>query len=134
MVPPQAHLKAYVCSLTVSIALSELAEPAVPAIFDHAPTLYPPVCISTEDLVLQSQLEGVAQSVQGHLAALDEGLARRLAIAAARSLLQLMHDTAHVLSKVCAPFQPEIGMYVNLVPVASVSAVEHSRLKAGLCI
>ena len=45
-------------------------------------------------------MEGVAQSVQAHLGALDEGLARRLAIAAARSLLELMQDTAHVLSKV----------------------------------
>lgn len=48
----------------------------------------------------QGQLESVAEGVQEHLAALDAGLARRLAIAAARSLLELMHDTAHALSKV----------------------------------
>ena len=52
---------------------------------------------------MQAKLEGVAQGVQEHLAALDEGLARRSAIAAARALLELMHDTAHALSKVPAP-------------------------------
>ncbi|KAK9784931.1 hypothetical protein WJX73_001855, partial [Symbiochloris irregularis] len=51
-------------------------------------------------LEVQGRLESVAEGVQEHLAALDAGLARRLAIAAARSLLELMHDTAHALSKV----------------------------------
>lgn len=50
---------------------------------------------------VQGKVEAVAEGVQEHLAALDKGLARRLAIAAARSLLELMQDTMHVLSKVC---------------------------------
>lgn len=51
-------------------------------------------------LEVQGKVEAVAEGVQEHLAALDKGLARRLAIAAARSLLELMQDTMHVLSKV----------------------------------
>ena len=40
--------------------------------------------------------------MKGELAALEEGLGRRAAVAAARSILELMQDTVHVMSKVCA--------------------------------
>ena len=39
------------------------------------------------------------------LGALREGLERRQTVAAARALLELMQDTAHVMSKVCTCLQ-----------------------------
>lgn len=48
----------------------------------------------------QERLAAAAAAVSGELAALEEGLQRRLAVAAARSILELMQDTAHVMSKV----------------------------------
>ena len=47
-------------------------------------------------------MQAVVEAVRSELAALDEGLQRRLAVAAARSTLELMQDTAHVMSKVRA--------------------------------
>ncbi|KAL4443325.1 hypothetical protein ABPG75_011062 [Micractinium tetrahymenae] len=51
-------------------------------------------------LELQEKLEAVRSSVAGASAELQSGLARRQAVAAARALLELMQDTAHVMSKV----------------------------------
>lgn len=39
-------------------------------------------------------------AIRGQLDALNEGLARRQQVAACRATLELMQDTAHVMSKV----------------------------------
>ena len=41
----------------------------------------------------------MAASLEGELGTLNEGLQRRQLIAASRSLLELMQDTAHVMTK-----------------------------------
>ncbi|KAL4420915.1 hypothetical protein ABPG77_001256 [Micractinium sp. CCAP 211/92] len=51
-------------------------------------------------LELQGKLEAVRGGIAGASAELQSGLARRQAVAAARALLELMQDTAHVMSKV----------------------------------
>lgn len=51
-------------------------------------------------LELQEKLEAVRGGIAGASAELQSGLARRQAVAAARTLLELMQDTAHVMSKV----------------------------------
>lgn len=50
---------------------------------------------------LQERLGDVAAAVSAELEALQGGLQRRADIAAARATLDLMQDTAHVMSKVC---------------------------------
>jgi hypothetical protein len=45
----------------------------------------------------------VAEAVTAELEALHAGLQRRMAIASARAVLELMQDTAHVMSKVGGP-------------------------------
>ncbi|KAL4854271.1 Conserved oligomeric Golgi complex subunit 2 [Chlorella vulgaris] len=49
---------------------------------------------------LQEKLEAVRDSIGGQVGELQSGLQRRQAVAAARELLELMQDTAHVMSKV----------------------------------
>ncbi|KAK9806115.1 hypothetical protein WJX72_002159 [[Myrmecia] bisecta] len=51
-------------------------------------------------LALKDKLSDVQGSIQSELQALGEGLQRRQQVAVARALLELMQDTAHVLSKV----------------------------------
>ncbi|PSC75738.1 conserved oligomeric Golgi complex subunit 2 [Micractinium conductrix] len=51
-------------------------------------------------LELQEKLESARGGIAGAAAELQSGLARRQAVAAARALLELMQDTAHVMSKV----------------------------------
>ena len=48
----------------------------------------------------QERLLAVIAAVQEELQALGEGLQRRASVAAARSTLELMQDTAHAMSKV----------------------------------
>jgi hypothetical protein len=50
----------------------------------------------------QEQLGDVASAVGAELEAIQGGLQRRADIAAARAMLELMQDTAHVMSKVSA--------------------------------
>jgi hypothetical protein len=50
--------------------------------------------------VPQEKLEAVRDSIGGQVGELQTGLQRRQAVAAARELLELMQDTAHVMSKV----------------------------------
>lgn len=52
-------------------------------------------------VTLQNSVGNVAASVEAELSTLSEGLKRRQLIAATRSLLELMQDTAHVMNKVC---------------------------------
>ena len=49
---------------------------------------------------LQEQLRAEGAAVQSELVALEEGLGRRAAVAASRSILELMQNIAHVMSKV----------------------------------
>jgi hypothetical protein len=49
---------------------------------------------------VQEQLGSVAFAVGAELEAIQGGLQRRVDIAAARAMLELMQDTAHVMSKV----------------------------------
>ena len=49
---------------------------------------------------MQEKLEGVQDAVQGELDCLHERLQRRKDVAAARDILDLLQDTAHVASKV----------------------------------
>jgi hypothetical protein len=49
---------------------------------------------------VQEQLGSVASAVGAELEAIQSGLQRRADIAAARAMLELMQDTAHVMSKV----------------------------------
>ena len=48
----------------------------------------------------QERLLTVIEAVRAELAALAEGLHRRASVAAARSVLELMQDTAHAMGKV----------------------------------
>ena len=52
---------------------------------------------------VQDKLLGVRGEVTAALDALKEGLERRQSVASAKALLELMQDTAHVMSKVCTP-------------------------------
>ncbi len=63
---------------------------------------------------LQEQLSSVREEVRTHVDALQGGLRRRQEVAAARQLLELMQDTAHVMSKVRAP--PLIMLVTRLSP------------------
>ena len=49
----------------------------------------------------QRSVGNVAASLEAELSLLNEGLKRRQLIAASRSVLELMQDTAHVMTKVC---------------------------------
>lgn len=49
---------------------------------------------------MQERLGAVAGAVAAELEALQGGLQRRAEVAAARAMLDLMQDTAHVMSKV----------------------------------
>ncbi|EFN56656.1 hypothetical protein CHLNCDRAFT_57543 [Chlorella variabilis] len=51
-------------------------------------------------LELQEKLEAARGGIAGQAAELQSGLQRRQTVAAARALLELMQDTAHVMSKV----------------------------------
>ena len=48
---------------------------------------------------LQERLTAVIEAVRAELDALGDGLQRRASVAAARSILELMQDTAHAMSK-----------------------------------
>lgn len=50
---------------------------------------------------MQDKLLAVRGEVTAALDALKEGLERRQGVASAKALLELMQDTAHVMSKVC---------------------------------
>ncbi len=52
---------------------------------------------------MQEKLLGVRGEVTAALDALREGLERRQSVASAKALLELMQDTAHVMSKVIIP-------------------------------
>ena len=54
---------------------------------------------------VSEKLAAVGGSLQGELDALGQGLRRRQETAAARALLELMQDTAHVMAKVCSPWE-----------------------------
>ena len=52
---------------------------------------------------LQERLEAVRGAVAGQAHELEQGLQRRQGVAAARELLELLQDTAHIMSKVGHP-------------------------------
>ena len=52
---------------------------------------------------VQERLNSVIEAVRAELDALAEGLHRRASVAAARSVLELMQDTAHAMSKARRP-------------------------------
>ncbi len=53
--------------------------------------------------IVQDKLLAVRGEVTAALDALKEGLERRQSVASAKALLELMQDTAHVMSKVRMP-------------------------------
>ena len=59
-----------------------------------------PFASSSSRVRPQEKLEGVQKAVQGELNELNAGLQRRNDVAAARGILDLLQDTAHVASKV----------------------------------
>ena len=93
---------------------------------------------------VQASVGKVAASLEAELGTLNEGLQRRQLIAATRSLLELMQDTAHVLTKVhCCQMQPcrvlrawsaALSHYqlAKAAHVLNAEGVRHAQLSSSL--